>query len=211
VPGWFNHATLFPRREVDVQRICLSAVLVLMLSACAEDWSEDQQAVHKAMRDWSAAVTAKDANAMWEMLSPDAREIYRRELEAPGGARTVVRMNKLALENPDSKLSPERRKQLEADLATLPPNPDGMSAQEYYVWRVTPDLTAAGAENTAGLFAKANVTAIEIDGDRATVVLKNGDPDRISWVRHEGHWKFDLKPSTLRALEEVREKEGKQN
>lgn len=191
----------------------LALVFLLMLASCGggADWNADQTAVHKAMRDWSAAATAKDANAMWEMLSPDAREIYRRELEAPGGARTVVKLSKEALKDPDSRLSPERRKQIEADLATLPPNPDAMTAQEYYVWRVTPDLTAEGAERTSSLFAKANVEDIEVAGDRATVILKNGDPDRISWVRHEGHWKFDLKPSTLRALEEARENEGKQN
>lgn len=191
----------------------LAAILVLSLAATAcgggADWNADQTAVHKAMRDWAGAVTAKDANVMWEMLSPDAREIYRRELEAPGGARTVVKLNKEALKDPDSKLSPERRKEIEADLTTLPPNPDAMSAQEYYVWRVAPDLTADGAERTASLFAAVNVDAIEVEGDRATVILKNGTPDRYSWVRHDGVWKFDLKPSTLRALEEVREKEDK--
>jgi hypothetical protein len=144
------------------------------------------------------------------MLSPDTREIYKRELEGVGGARMVVKMSKAALA-PGSLISEEQRRKLEADLAELPTDPDHMTAQEYYVWKVIPDLTAEAAGRTASLYAKSNVQEIEIEGDRATVVLKVGDPDRISWVRHDGVWKFDLKPSTLRALEEAREKEGKTN
>jgi hypothetical protein len=68
-------------------------------------------------------------------------------------------------------------------------------------------LTAEGAERTASLYSKNNIEAIAIDGDRATVTLKHGDES--SWVRHSGVWKFDLKPSTLLALEEARMREGK--
>jgi hypothetical protein len=196
-----------------IQGLLAVLLIAVATSSCGgSDWSEDQQAVHKAMMEWSLAVSREDGNAMWEMLSPDAREIYRRELEgtSPPGIRVQVKLDRAALA-PGSRISAELRKEVEARLATMPPDPDHMTAQEYYVWRVTPGFSAEGAENTAGLFGKSNISQIEIDGDRATVILKAGDPDRISWVRHDGLWKFDLKPSTLRALEEAREKEGKTN
>jgi hypothetical protein len=200
-------STQSPRSRIH----SFALLAVLALSACGgPDWNADQSAVYQAMRDWTAATTGKDANAMWEMLSPDAREMWKRELEGVGGVRTRVQMGKVALQQ-GSLISPEQRRKIEAELSEMPPDPDKMTAQEYYVWRVGPKLTAEEAERTSTLYSRQNVAEIEVDGDRATVILKNGDPDRISWVRHEGHWKFDLKPSTLRALEEVREKEGKQN
>ena len=194
-----------------IQNVTAVVLLALTVSACGGgDWNEDQASVHKAMMEWSLATSRQDANAMWDMLSTDAHEIFKRELEGVGGARMTVKLYKAALA-PEARTSPERRKELEAELAKLPPDPDHMTAQEYYVWRVTPQLTPQASESTAALYAKPNIEEIEIEGDRATVVLKSGDPDRISWVRHSGVWKFDLKPSTLRALEEAREKEGKTN
>jgi hypothetical protein len=207
------HCSSIQNSKSKIQNVAAAILLALTLSACGGgDWNEDQQGVHKAMTEWSMATSRQDANAMWDILSPDSHEIYRRELEGldPPGARATVKLTKAALAT-GSMISPERRKELESLLAKLPLNPDNMTAKEYYVWKVTPDLTAEAAERTGSLYAKSNVKEIEIDGDRATVVLTVGDPDRISWVRHNGVWKFDLKPSTLRALEEAREKEGKTN
>jgi len=201
---------LNPKSKIQYLLAC--AALLCLLSSCGpgHDWNDDQRAVHSAMMEWSMAVSRKDANAMWEMLSPDARDVYKRELEGvtPPGVRTTVAMSKLALK-PEARTPEAERERLTLLLANLPPDPEGMTAQEYYVWRVTPDLTPEGAERTGGLFAARNVKEIEIKGDRATVALEAGDPDRYSWVRHDKVWKFDLKPSTLRALEEAREKEGK--
>jgi hypothetical protein len=204
------------RNSIQSQKSKVRNLLFVLLitgaaSACGgSGWSDDQTGVHKAMMEWSLAASRQDANAMWDMLSPDARDWYRRELEAPGAVRTTVRLHKAALA-PGSLISDEQRKRIEAELATLPPDPDHMTAKEYFVWKLTPDLTAEKTENLAALYAKPNIERIEVEGEHATVILKAGEEDRISWVRHDGVWKFDLKPSTLRALEEAREKEGKTN
>ncbi|MEZ5993816.1 MAG: hypothetical protein R3E76_15890 [Planctomycetota bacterium] len=194
-----------------MKRISFTFALLLvfaLVAACPQDteWTPEQKGVHQAMMDWSGAVTKRDAEAMWEMISPDAQEIYRRELEAPGGAKQTVKLTQASLE-PGSLISAKRRKELEELLASLPKNVEKMTPKDYYVWRMTPELTSENALNTERLLAKDNVSSISIDGDRATVELKNGDPDRYSWVRHDGVWKFDLKPSILRALETARQLE----
>lgn len=195
-------------------RILVIAAFALLLSACPQEveWTAEQKEVHQAMLDWSKAVSEQDGAAMWEMLSPDAKDVIRRELEGtdPPGARATVKMSKAALK-PEARTTPERRKELEELLKKLPEDPDNMTAKDYYIWKVTPDLTQDGAARTAQLFEKSNVSDIEINGEKATVVLKNGQPDRYSWVRHDGVWKFDLPPSILRALEDARKRAQQEN
>jgi len=192
--------------------LALLLILSLLLAACPQqaELNPDQEAVHKAMMEWADSVMKKDTDAMWERLSPDAQDWFRRELEGtdPPGARATVRMAKATLEPGAQTHEDERQRQI-ALLATLPPDPDNMTPKDYYVWRMTPQLTPEGSERTHRLFSKANIKDIVIEGDRATVLVKNGDPDRYSWVRHSGVWKFDVKPSILRALEDARKREKK--
>ncbi|MCB9894252.1 MAG: hypothetical protein H6839_07380 [Planctomycetes bacterium] len=195
-------------RSVHTIIAILFAALVLAGCPQSTDWNADQEAVHKAMLEWSSAVTRQSAEDMWDRLSPDAQDIFKRELEGtnPAGVRATVAMNKTALD-PAALTSDNDRARIKALLATLPEDPDHMTPKDYYIWRVKPDLTAEGAEKTARLFSRENVESITIEGERATVVLKAGDPKRYSWVRHDGVWKFDVKPSILRALETARERE----
>jgi len=192
--------------------LALLLILSLLLAACPQELelNPDQEAVHKAMMEWADSVMKKDTAAMWDRLSPDAQDWFRRELEGtdPPGARATVRMAKATLEPGAQTHEDERQRQI-ALLATLPPDPDKMTPKDYYVWRMTPQLTPEGSERTHRLFSKANIKDIVIEGDRATVLVKNGDPDRYSWVRHSGVWKFDVKPSILRALEDARKREKK--
>jgi len=198
-------------KRLFLPTLLLAALVAATLSvtSCEQgpNWDADQTAVHDAMNDWSAAVTRGDGEALWEMLSPDAQEIYRRELEAPKGVRQTVKLNKASL-GPDSKMAEEEKDRVRKLLATLPDDPDKMTPKDYYIWRINPSLTPEGAQRTEALFAKSNVKEISIQGDNATVVLKNGNPDRYSWVRHKGVWKFDVKPSILRALEDARRREA---
>jgi hypothetical protein len=97
-------------------------------------------------------------------------------------------------------ISDQRRKEVEEHLKTLPENPDDMSAEDYYAWRVKKDLTPGNIENQIRLFSRENVENIVIDVDRATVELKHGEPSKYSWRRDDGVWKFDVMPSMLRAL-----------
>jgi len=202
---------LNPRVAPRLVILCL--VLATALASCNSEpeWTEDQTAVHKAMMDWSMAVSRRDGAELWDNLSPDAQDIFRRELEgtSPPGVRVTVKMYQASL-SPDARTPESERQRIKGELAKLPPDPDKMTAKDYYIWRITPDLTAEGAERTASLFAKGNISQIEVEGDRATVILKNGTPDRYSWFRHDGVWKNDIKPSILRALEEARSKESKQ-
>lgn len=195
-----------------ILNLALLLVLSLLLAACPQqiELNPDQEAVHKAMQEWADSVMKKDTDALWDRLSPDAQDWYRRELEgtSPPGVRATVKMNKAALE-PDARTSEEDRQRIITLLATLPPDPDKMTPKDYYAWRLKPELTPEGSERTHRLFSKSNLKDIEIEGDRATVILKSGDPDRYSWVRHSGVWKFDVKPSILRALEEARKRETK--
>lgn len=162
------------------------------------------------MLDWSKAVSNQDGESMWDMLSPDAQEVYKRELEGEGGVRQTVKLNKAALA-PDARTPDAERERIRKLLETLPDDPDSMTPKQYYVWRMTPDLTQEGAERTARLFDLSNVQEIAVQAEKATVVLKNGNPDRYSWVRHDGVWKFDLHPSILRALEDARKRERENN
>lgn len=184
-------------------------LVALVLSACPQgpDWDADQTAVHSTMNDWATAVTRGDAEALWDMLSPDAQDVYKRELQAPKGVQQTVKLNQASL-GPDSRMPESEKERTRNLLKTLPADPDKMTPKDYYIWRVTPELNPEGAQRTERLFAKSNIEEISIDGDNATVVLKNGDPDRYSWVRHNGVWKFDLKPSILRALEIARKRES---
>ena len=145
---------------------------------------------------------------MWDRLSPDAQDLYKRELEGtnPAGVRATVSMNKAALD-PEALTSDNDRARIKALLATLPEDPDSMTPKDYYIWRMRPEFTPEGAKNTARLFSRSNIDSITIEGETATVMLKAGDPKRYSWVRHDGVWKFDVKPSILRALETARKRE----
>jgi hypothetical protein len=141
------------------------------------------------------------------MLSPEAQEIYERELTGRMGVRMVVQLDKEATA-PDAVTPPAERGRAEARLKSLPAEPDKMSAKDYYIWRVKRDLTPKSAANTADLFAKANIKDIEVKGDVATVYLQHGDPGSYLWKKVNGDWKFDLKPSILRELESVRRREA---
>lgn len=186
-------------------------VLLLAVAACtadpAADWDTDQRAVHAAMAAWAGAASKGDLDAMWDMLTPDAQEVYQRELTGKNGVRESVVLLKASLA-PDSEAPPEEKQRVEKVLKTLPQEPEKMTAKDYYKWRVEPDLTPTKTANTAQLFAKANIKGITITGDTATVLLANGDPDRYTWKKSAGDWKFDLPPSILRALETVRRREA---
>jgi hypothetical protein len=185
-------------------------LLVAFAASCgsgATAWDADQSAVHKAMLEWSSAVTRQDAEALWDRLSPDAQDLYKRELEL--GVRPAVKNDQVALD-PEALTSDTDRAKAKARLAEMPADPDKMTAKDYYIWRLKREFSAEGAETTARLFARDNVESITIEGERATVVLKSGDPQRYSWVRHDGVWKNDVKPSILRELENVREREKNQ-
>jgi hypothetical protein len=178
--------------------VFILAVLVL-LGGCPADngFTESQQGVYKAMRKWTQACEARDTSVMWAMLSPDAQRFYSLELKEH--VIPTVRMNKATLA-PGSLISDQRRKEVEEHLKTLPENPDDMSAEDYYAWRVKKDLTPGNIENQIRLFSRENVENIVIDVDRATVELKHGEPSKYSWRRDDGVWKFDVMPSMLRAL-----------
>lgn len=187
------------------------ALVAFSLGACTNDpsadWSDDQRAVHGAMLDWSAAASKGDVAAMWDMLTPDAQEVYQRELTGKNGVRETVLQLKASLA-PDSQAAPEEMERVAKALKTLPEAPEKMSAKDYYEWRIRPDLTPERTANTAQLFAKTNLKEILVTGDSATVLLLNGDPDRYTWKKSGGVWKFDLPPSILRALETVRRREA---
>lgn len=197
-----------------MRRSFLPFILLALLVAAAcnqgPDWTPEQKAVHDAMENWAEAVDKNDVAAMWDMLSPDAQDKYRRELVMPGGAQATVKMSKAALA-PDARTPPAERERLKKVLATLPEHPEKMTPKDYYIWRMKPKLTPEGAERTHALFSWKNIDEISIEGDRATVVVKSGDPSRYSWVRHDGVWKFDVNPSILRALEDARARENKAN
>ena len=191
----------------------IAIIAVLAASGCPEhktEWTDDQKAVHAASLEWSKAFQEQDAAALWEMLSPDSKDWYKRELEGEGGLRQTVKLDKAALK-PGARTPPEERERIEKFLATLPIDPDDMSPKDYYIWKQTPNLTQENAASTAGAFEKANIQEIEINGDKATMVVKSGKPDRYSWVRHDGVWKFDLPPSILRALEDARKRANENN
>lgn len=178
-------------------------LLVLLLAACGESaaFNERQQGVYDAMQAWTAAGEARDPAAMWELLSPDAKDFYIRELTTgPASVRSVYRQHKEALA-PDSMISESWRREIEEDLAKLPPDPESMTAKEYYAWRISAEFTPAEIINQRKLFARENIVDIEIDGERATVILKHGKSTRYSWRFHESGWKFDLSPARLRQLE----------
>ena len=190
-----------------MRRLLAILPVLLLLAGCGgSDWSDEQEGVHKAMLEWSAAVTRQDTDAMWELVSPDVQDVYHRELTI--SVRPQVKLDKAALA-PDALTSEADRSQIKARLAQLPENAETMTDQEYYGWKVKQQLTPEGADNLARLFSRENVESITIDGDKAVVVLKTGAETRYSWVRHDGHWKFDAKPSILRELENAREREKK--
>ncbi|MHC4841167.1 MAG: hypothetical protein ACYTDT_09465 [Planctomycetota bacterium] len=184
--------------------------LTVALSGCMtsnSDWTSDQQAVFDAMQEFVEYVRKEDTASMWDALSPDGQEIYRRELEFPGGARSTWKSIKEALDNPESRLPDAQRSKLEADLENLPDDPTKMTPKGYYSWKISKTLTSEGIANTARLWERLNISSIEVDGTTAIVELKSGDEKRISWSRHDGVWKFDGKPSTMRELKDARERE----
>lgn len=192
-----------PNRKIQV---CVGLFAALLLVGCVkneEPFTPEQQGVYDAMQAWSRACERRDTEALWEALSPDAQTYYRTELTGPKGVRATVALEKAAL-GPDSMISPEVRAQKEAFLKTLPANPENMTPKDYHAWRLESELTAENIANQSRLFARDNIESIEIEGDRATVVLKHGETKRYSWFRHDGDWKFDVPPSMLRALEAAR-------
>ncbi len=180
--------------------LCLMVLALLAVGGCVKNESRfntQQQAVYDAMQAWSRACERRDTAAMWEMLSKDAQRFYTRELIEH--VRPFVKMNKATLQ-PGSIISDKRRKELEEDLAALPADPENMTPAEYYAWRIDGELTPGAVENQTRLFSEQNVENIELDGERATAVLRNGDPRRYFWRKEGGDWKFDVMPSMLRAL-----------
>jgi hypothetical protein len=187
---------------------CAALAAFLMLAACTSGgWNDDQRAVYSAMQAWSSSASKGELETLWAMLSPEAQDIYERELTGRMGVRMVVQLDKEATA-PDAVTPPAERGRAEARLKSLPAEPDKKSAKDYYIWRVKRDLTPKSAANTADLFAKANIKEIEIKGDVATVHLQHGDPGSYLWKKVNGDWKFDLKPSILRELESVRRREA---
>lgn len=178
---------------------CVALSLLALAGGCGGSggFNTQQQGVYSAMQEWTGACEARDTEAMWSLLSPDAKEFYRRELQA---VRHVHSLHTEAL-LPESMISDAKRKQEEEALRRLPEDPEAMSAADYYGWRIADELTPAEIINQGKLFARNNILDIEIDGERATVILKNGRPSRYSWRIFEGDWKFDLSPASLRALE----------
>lgn len=187
-------------------QMCLGLLAALLLVGCVkneEPFTAEQQGVYDAMQAWSRGCEQRDTDALWEALSPDAQTYYRAELMGP--VRSTVAAEKAVL-GPDSMISPEVRKQKEAFLKTLPENPENMTPKDYHAWRLESELTAENIANQSRLFARDNIESIEIEGERATVVLKHGETKRYSWFRHDGDWKFDVTPSMLRALEAARKR-----
>jgi len=193
----------------------IACVVSLLLCALAqgctpspgENWNAEQKSVYDAMQSWSKAVSNRNIDAMWDMLTPDAQEVYERELKGRRGIQETVRQLKAGI-GPDARTPADERARIEKALKELPPEPEKMTGKDYYRWRVTPDMTPTRAANNAALFAKANIVEISVQGGTATVVLKDGQPDRYSWKKSGGDWKFDLPASILRALEATREREA---
>ncbi|MBE7492037.1 MAG: hypothetical protein HS108_09830 [Planctomycetes bacterium] len=192
-------------------KTCRLAVLALVFAACTADpaanWNEDQRAVHATMLAWSGAASRGDSAAMWDMLTPDSQDWFLRELTGRGGVQETVRQLRAALE-PGSLAPPTEQERVRKVLATLPEKPETMTARDYYQWRIRSDLVPEKTARTAQLFAKTNIRDISVIGEKATVVLVSGDPDRYSFKKVGGDWKFDLPPSILRALETVRRQES---
>jgi hypothetical protein len=195
-------------RNPQSRTAALSMLLVCFLASCTGGgWNEDQRGVYAAMQAWSASASKGELETLWSMLTPDAQQIYERELTGIHGVRMTVKLDKAALA-PDALTPPEERRKAEARLKMHPDEPDKLSAREYYIWRVKRELTPQSAANTARLFARENIKDIEVKGDSATVVLHHGDPGLYYWKKVKGDWKFDVRPSILHALESVRRREA---
>jgi hypothetical protein len=185
-------------------------LLLLLLDGCGNgllEFDSDQQGVYEAMQAWSRACERHDTDALWELLSRDAREYTRREHSiGPNSVVSRYRMGREAL-HPDSLISESRRREIERELAMMPPDPTAMSVREYHAWRMNQELTPDKIDNQSRLFARANIESIEVIGERATVLLKHGETRRYSWVREDGEWRFDVAPSVQRELERERRNE----
>lgn len=168
-----------------------------LLTSCAArvEWTDEQEAVYEAMQAWAVAVSEEDPDAMWEMLSPDARKFYQLERR---GVVLEVKSHKAALDS--EHLSEEDRKRSEATLARYPDDLEGMTPREFYGWQLRDDFTLERVDAQRRHFSRQNVEDIEIEGNRATVKLRRGEGTRHFWVRHDGVWKYDLSPSRLREL-----------
>lgn len=193
-------------------KVCNALLILLLLAGCTggvggPELNPEQEAVYKAMRQWCDKLSAKDSDALWEMLSPDAQDIYRRELEAPGGVRSQAKLLQAGLE-PGGVTSEAEKNRMREGLKELPPDPEKLTAKDYYKWRIAKEATPEAVANTSRLFARDNLVSIKVEGDNATVTLKHGDPKTYSWIRHSGVWKIDLKPSILRALDDARRRES---
>lgn len=176
-------------------------------NAGGPELNPEQEGVYRAMRQWCDKLAGKDHDGLWEMLSPDAQDVYRRELEAPGGVRSQAKLLAAGLE-PGSVASETEKNRMREGLKALPSEPDKLTPKDYYKWRIAKEATPEAVANTSRLFARDNLVSIKIEGDNATVTLKHGDPKTYSWIRHSGVWKIDLKPSILRALDDARRRES---
>jgi hypothetical protein len=193
-------------------KVCNALLILLLLAGCTggtggPDLNPEQEGVYRAMRQWCDRLAGKDHDGLWEMLSADAQDIYRRELEAPGGVRSQAKLLHAGLE-PGGVTSEAEKNRMREGLKELPPEPEKLTAKDYYKWRIAKEATPEAIANTSRLFASDNLVSIKVEGDNATVTLKHGDPKTYSWIRHGGVWKIDLKPSILRALDDARRRES---
>ncbi|MCF6228000.1 MAG: hypothetical protein L3J82_04925 [Planctomycetes bacterium] len=194
-----------------MKTVFLSLALAIGLSACSTSetkFSTDQQAVFDAMKNYVELVQNQDIEALWESLSPDAQELYQRELGSPKGAISTWRSIRIDLDHPESRTSEAQKAKLREALKNLPEDPTKMTPKDYYVWKVSKTLTPELITGTARLWERSNIEGIEVTGTSAIVTLKVGDEKRISWSRHEGGWKLDGKPSTMGELKNAREREN---
>lgn len=185
------------------------AIAVLLIVSCTSEptWTADQKAVLGAAQKWDIAKAQQDYAAMWDLLSPDAQELYDRELRGTPGVRQTVKLAKAALQEGSRISDADRQKRID-ELAQFPDDPDKMDSKAWYIWRTERDMAKQGPAGAAALFAREYIKSISIQGEEATIVLKQGNPDRYSWVRVSGDWKFSPAPSTMRALDEARQRES---
>jgi hypothetical protein len=197
--------TFWAKRMTRACFLVLFAAVALLLApvACTPKddlgrFSTRQLEVYHAMQAWTDAVSNQDIDAMWGMLSQDARKFYELELSRPGGVRTQRATLQAAIDDPHAILDDAERERIERDLAKFPQDAATMTAREYYEWQLRnhpeqgDQMSADRVENQHRLWHQSNISSIELEATRATVVLRSGDPRRYDWVREDDEWKFDV-------------------
>lgn len=200
-------------------RVCLrssaggglaAAVLLLaLLGGCGGGnekpmLNSKQQAVHAVALAWAENVEREDLDAIWELVSKDWKlvlEQYRRQAWIE-----VVNLN-LALKSPS--LPAEERQRIERDLAEKFPSADPetmkrMTAKEYYIWTLAEEINEENKRYTRWHLSHENVREIVIDGAEATLVVRQGEPERVWFVREGEVWKRTVSPAMKRELEKAR-------